>query len=734
MNISKSFLMLPLLFGAIHAEEEVESQISTGNDKSVFSGLFIPSGYAFIAGTDGAIFRSRDSGATWIPSPKATFNDLHALCASGPRTLFAAGKAGTILRTTDGGDAWKRLSSGVASNLNSVHFPDARTGFAAGAGGAVIKTTDGGDSWRSLTTGIRMDLGTVHFPDPLHGFAAGSGDTLLSTSDGGATWTSRPVLYKGRVGDSTDRSAYLVFSQVHFFNPRRGLLVGRNPVTYGSGKHTTTFYFPAFLETFDGGISWSSVPGFTVSSIQAMGEGGVVAHDGGETLRTTPDQGETWNSVVADPPCRCYYAPVSLAFLDLRTGFVADRYGRIARTRDGGKSWIGSAPPLFPRADADFKSVHFPTPDTGYVAGGGDTTGRVFRTTDGGATWIPQASPIHLPLLAVHFPLPLQGVAAGGVSDTLGRNRGILLRTTDGGVTWEDKSQAGETTLRAVHFPTPRTGFVVGDQGVIRATRDSGRTWNSVASGTSMDLDIVHFLDENTGFIAGANPLRTGDALLQRTEDGGRTWHRIDLDSFSAPIASIAFATSRVGYILREEGGIFKTTDGGRTWSPQGPASDAFSLQFPDPDTGYAIGKRILKTVDGGATWSLLPLRWSGNYLTASSLPDSRTLYAIGPGTVVKMRNFPPTPIAVRRMPGRRNPLHALPGGRFGFELPRISRVTLRIIDPNGRTRASLLDRTLPAGRHELALSGWPCGAVPCILEFRADGVRQALPLTRLPR
>jgi hypothetical protein len=100
----------------------------------------------------------------------------------------------------------------------------------------------------------------------------------------------------------------------------------------------------------------------------------------------------------------------------------------------------------------------------------------------------------------------------------------------------------------------------------------------------------------------------------------------------------------------------------------------------------------------------------------------------------VKMRNFPPTPIAVRRMPGRRNPLHALPGGRFGFELPRISRVTLRIIDPNGRTRASLLDRTLPAGRHELTLSGWPCGAVPCILEFRADGVRQALPLTRLPR
>lgn len=735
MAIRKASLLFSALLGTLPAQEEVEVQIAPESNHKVQDALFTETGVGLLAGTGGSLFRSKDSGATWTALPKLTYQDLHALGASEDRTVFAVGKAGAVLRTTDGGETWRRLDAGTSSDLHAVHFPDPRTGFAAGPRGALIKTSDGGDTWRSLGAGSGMDLQDLHFPDPLHGFAAGKGDTLLRTSDGGATWRSLPITFTGLIGDSTDRSGHVDFHQVHFYDARKGFLVGINHVYYGSGKHGTWFRYPLLLKTLDGGLTWSNSPEVKANHVQWLEGGRVIAHSW-DSLHASHDQGETWNTLGTASPFRCYVTSACLGFRDLGTGFILSESGRVAWTRDGGKTWGDSSQPLFPlhQTGLDFNSVHFPTSDTGYVAGGNRVTGAFFRTTDGGAHWTEHPA-LPLPLLAVQFPRPLQGVAAGGATDSLGRDRGILLHSTDGGITWKDKSEATETTLRAIHFPTLRTGFVVGNRGVVRVTRDSGHSWTSLESGTTVDLHAVHFLDEKTGFIGGARPDRAGEGLLMRTLDGGKTWQRIDLEVFSNPITSIAFPSSQVGYLVQDRGAILKTADGGATWKTLPATPGISSLQFSHADSGYAVGAAgILKTVDGGMNWSVIQGYGFGYGLSASSQPVPGILFAVGPATLVRVRNFRTAPIAVRTVPGRRRALQVLPGGRFGFDLLRSSYVTARILDLNGRNRGKVLAGILPAGRHELALPASPCGASPCVLDFRSDGFRQALPLKARPR
>ncbi len=58
----------------------------------------------------------------------------------------------------------------------------------------------------------------------------------------------------------------------------------------------------------------------------------------------------------------------------------------------------------------------------------------------------------------------------------------------------------------------------------------------------------------------------------------------------------------------RDNGGIFKTTDGGISWfaSYITDSSEIYSLQFIDRDYGWAYGSRgvILKTTNGGNVWT----------------------------------------------------------------------------------------------------------------------------------
>src|SRR3954463_78704 len=70
---------------------------------------------------------------------------------------------------------------------------------------------------------------------------------------------------------------------------------------------------------------------------------------------------------------------------------------------------------------------------------------------------------------------------------------------------------------------------------------------------------------------------------------------------------SAFFPTATTGYITDYTTGyLLKTTNGGANWNSIGTSGPMIgSMYFTSVDTGYATGTgEIYKTIDGGATWS----------------------------------------------------------------------------------------------------------------------------------
>ena len=71
--------------------------------------------------------------------------------------------------------------------------------------------------------------------------------------------------------------------------------------------------------------------------------------------------------------------------------------------------------------------------------------------------------------------------------------------------------------------------------------------------------------------------------------------------------SEIFFLDAKTAWSVGEQGEIFKTVDGGKTWTKQstGLRTPLSSVKFIDANNGWAVGSlgAVLRTTDGGATW-----------------------------------------------------------------------------------------------------------------------------------
>lgn len=90
-----------------------------------------------------------------------------------------------------------------------------------------------------------------------------------------------------------------------------------------------------------------------------------------------------------------------------------------------------------------------------------------------------------------------------------------------------------------------------------------------------------------------------------KTNDGGFTWERIELD-FDLFFNSVFFTDDSVGWLAGENGVIKKTENGGRIWTDQTPKIEHWAkIYFINESIGFVLGGRtVLRTTDGGSNWN----------------------------------------------------------------------------------------------------------------------------------
>ncbi len=269
--------------------------------------------------------------------------------------------------------------------------------------------------------------------------------------------------------------------------------------------------------------------------------------------------------------------------------------------------------------------------------------GGVWKSNDGGLEWEsvfddqPVSSIGSIAVAPSDPNVVWVGSGEANIRGNVGEGNGIY-RSTDGGTSWTHVWTAeGQIGTIIVHPKNPDVAFaaVLGspfgpgpDRGVYR-TADGGATWTRVL-----------FKDDDTGasdvFFDPANPrilfaglwqtrrqpwgMTSGGAGggLYVSRDGGDSWKRVEghgLPKGTWGKVGVRVAPTEPGRVYAlieaEEGGLFRSDDGGATWTLVNPSRGlrqrawyytTLTVDPADADTVWFPQVSMLKTIDGGRT------------------------------------------------------------------------------------------------------------------------------------
>ena len=283
--------------------------------------------------------------------------------------------------------------------------------------------------------------------------------------------------------------------------------------------------------------------------------------------------------------------------------------GGVFKTTDGGQWWKPVSDGFFGGSIGAI-AVSPSDPNVVYV-GTGEKTVRgnvthgdgMWKSTDAGATWkhAGLADSRHIPRVRVH-PTNPDLVYAGALGHLFGPNeqRGVY-RSTDGGASWK------------------RILFVNRDTGAVDLILDPTNPRTIYAS--MWRVRRTPYSLESGG---------EGSSLWKST-DGGDSWaeltRRPGLPKGTIGISGITVSPGNpqnlYAIIEAEDGGVFRSRDGGATWTKTSESRDLrqrawyYTRIYADPkdeEVVYVPNVRFHRSNDGGKTYTTLPTPHSDNH------------------------------------------------------------------------------------------------------------------------
>ena len=281
----------------------------------------------------------------------------------------------------------------------------------------------------------------------------------------------------------------------------------------------------------------------------------------------------------------------------------------------------------------------------------GATGGGLWKTTDAGQTWDPvtdgQINSSSVGAVAVCEADPDIVYIGTGETELRGnvQQGDGLYKSTDAGETWRHIGLAeGQNFSRVrIHPENCDIAWAAAlgkhskanpERGIYKTT-DGGESWrlvlnrpgNGWTGGVDLSLDpgnpdlMYASLWESWRMSWGLSSGGVGSGLF-RSADGGESWEELTRNKEGLPdgiIGKIGVAISPVNpnrvwaLIEHEEGGVFRTDDGGESWTRVNDDRNLrqrafyYSRIYADPvdeNTVFALNTRLYKSTDGGETFS----------------------------------------------------------------------------------------------------------------------------------
>src|SRR5262249_43976561 len=320
--------------------------------------------------------------------------------------------------------------------------------------------------------------------------------------------------------------------------------------------------------------------------------------------------------------------------------------GGVFRSTDGGATWSDASAGL---VSFDIRALAMSSTDSSAIYAGG--AGGVFRSANGGANWNPTALRDYTGSLVADS---LNVYAQTGSPNGCNSDARLLLRSADGGASWSDSvsplnsgcilsATVSHSAPLATSPSDPKTLYLGesddqdGYSAVLKSV-DGGANWSAVwdwFTGLRVSVRVLAIDPTRPGTLfAGvddgvatspSNPANPQSSGLFKSTDGGATWSNTGASRGAVNLLAIDPANSNIVYASAEghysdpKGfqGLFKSANGGSTWQAIGKGLEsitgtrltiATALRI-DPVNSNVLylstsNSGVFRSADGGVNWS----------------------------------------------------------------------------------------------------------------------------------